>query len=75
MEFLQNLIQTVSVNDKAEMLASGVEIKSTDTLFFAKMSNTFIRKPEMLIMRGEKMFISTIPSLKDMDLTPSSTVS
>ena len=55
-----------------EMLASDVLIRSTDTLFSLKISNTRRRKPEVLIILMEKMLITLMFSLNETDLTPSS---
>ena len=55
-----------------EMLASDVLMRSTDTLLSLKISNTLRRKPDVLIIFIEKMFITLMFSLNDTDFTPSS---
>ena len=54
------------------MVASDVLMRSTETLFLLKISNTCIRKPATLIILVEKMLITNMLLLLETDFTPSS---
>ena len=55
-----------------EMVASDVLMRSTETLFLLKISNTCIRKPATLIILVEKILITNMLLLLETDFTPSS---